>query len=71
MTKYGEYDLNYNHIEDTPMTSFPRMRLGKLDAAFFALYLSDRMQDEYGVEGSKALIQRQIDRLNTQKGCQM
>jgi membrane dipeptidase len=29
------------------------------------------MQDEYGVEGSKALIQRQIDRLDAQKGCQI
>lgn len=55
-TRYNLRDLHRSPYQ----VDIPRMKAGGLDAAFFALYLSDSMQDEVGEEASSALIDKQI-----------
>lgn len=69
VTKNGAFNLSWNNEGRYSDVDFPRMRLGWLQSAVFALYLSDQIQDKEGREGSLALIMKQIRFLESQKGC--
>lgn len=67
-TKHGHFDLRNSNLGELSMVDFPRMNVGGLNAAFFALYLSDKMQDEVWQVESHRLVQQQIRWLKQQKG---
>ena len=50
---------------------FPRMKEGGLDAAVFALYISDTMQDDLGSYDAWEAILAQISWLHLQPGCSL
>lgn len=67
--KFGPFNLHIDHGGggSFPLdTDYPRMKTGGLDAAFFALYLSDQMQDRLGDHRSYQAVQAQIDWLARQ-----
>lgn len=66
--KQGPFDLEVNNHGQRSMVDFPRMKEGGLDAAFFALYLSDKKQDELGPDGTKWELNRQLWRIRNQEG---
>lgn len=67
MTKQGKFDLQEYH----PRTAldFPRMKKGGLQAAVFALYLSDALQDVITPQRASTLIDEQITTIKAQHGC--
>jgi len=67
MTKYGVFDLQDK--QSLSMVDFPRMKIGGLQAAIFALYLSDALQDAVGPQKASDLINQQIAALKFQPGC--
>lgn len=69
MTKHGSFDLRQEHPES--MLDLPRMIKGGLQAAFFALYLSDSRQDDIGDEDSSDMITWQFSALCSQPGCRV
>lgn len=71
MTKKGPFELSTNNLGKDSQTDFPRMNIGGLNGAFFALYLSDKMQDEKGYEWCRAEIGHQIARIKNQKNCEI
>lgn len=64
ITKIGDIDLSINNHGDKTMTDFPRMKMGGLDCAVLALYLSDHLQDRDGEEASRQRINDQLDCLH-------
>ena len=50
---------------------FPRMKAGGLDAAIFALYISDTMQDDLGSYDAWEAILAQVSWLHRQPGCSL
>lgn len=68
--KYGAVDLRRRDLDDR-MVDFPSMRAGNLDAAFFALYLSDQVQDALGDYASWLAIKKQESAIEQQTGCRI
>ena len=68
MTKQGSFDLSLDNKGKYSQVDFPRMALGGLRAAVFALYLSDGMQDELE-DDSLFYIYRQISMVRQQPKC--
>jgi len=71
MSKEGAFDLNTNNAGEKSKTDFMRMHIGGLNGAFFALYLSDNMQDTKGKEWCRKELGHQISRIKTQTGCEL
>lgn len=70
MLKHGAYSLSINQGSKVDV-DFPRMKAGGLNSAFFALYLSDVMQDNMSSEEALTGILQQVDLLKHQEGCQI
>lgn len=64
--KQGPFDLTIDNKGEKSMVDFPRMKLGGLDAAIFALYLSDAVQDRLGTAGSADAIGKQWQEVTCQ-----
>lgn len=68
MHKLGYFKLNENNEGRLSQVDFPRMKLGGLQSAVFALYLSDHAQDQLGWDESLNHICRQLAFLERQHG---
>ena len=68
MHKIGRFKLNENNEGKFSEVDLPRMKKGGLQAAVFALYLSDPTQDQLGKSESLNHICRQIAFLENQHG---
>lgn len=66
MAKQGAFDLQQRSLGTV---DFPRMGLGGLQAAIFALYLSESLQDSLGPWESSCAIDDQYNWLHFQPGC--
>lgn len=58
--KKGPFDLSLNNHGKISMVDFPRMQAGGLQSAFFALYISDYMQNDLTDSEVDELIDDQI-----------
>ena len=69
--KQGGYDLSKRQDNHERKVDFLRMSQGGLNAAFFALYLSDITQDRHAPTRVHEIIDEQIACLKAQKGCRV